>query len=164
MRSLRRNRKERPLDVDHILPRSRGGGNDKSSLLVLCSRCNRAKGNRDTRNFKSVPPALDLTCLYCSDEMTEWAVEASSCPSQSEDAFPVTDGHIVVIPNRHTQEFFSITTAERQEANDLLWVLRERIRSHDPEVGGFNISKKCSQVAGQTVFHAHIHPDSSTCR
>lgn len=42
-----RNRKVR-LHVDHIVPLSHGGGNDKSNLRVLCSTCNQGRANIQT--------------------------------------------------------------------------------------------------------------------
>ena len=40
--------KERPLDVDHIIPRSRSGKTELANLQALCSRCNRSKRIRMT--------------------------------------------------------------------------------------------------------------------
>lgn len=73
------------------------------------------------------------------------------------DLFPVTEGHLLIIPLRHTPDFFSMTEEERKCAFDLIDHLRLRIQSADPEVAGFNVGMNCGEVAGQTVMHAHIH-------
>jgi hypothetical protein len=41
------------LHVDHILPRSKGGTDDKENLQTLCWKCNIGKSNKDMTNLRS---------------------------------------------------------------------------------------------------------------
>ena len=68
-----------------------------------------------------------------------------------------SDPVIRYIPFRHTEDFFSMTSRERGDADDLLRILRNRIMSMDSTVTGFNVGVNCGESAGQTIPHAHIH-------
>jgi ATP adenylyltransferase len=43
---------ETPLEVDHVVPRSKGGGDELENLQVLCRTCNAGKSNRDDTDFR----------------------------------------------------------------------------------------------------------------
>ncbi|RMH36337.1 MAG: HNH endonuclease [Nitrospirae bacterium] len=40
-----------PLEIDHIVPKSRGGSDRMSNLILACRNCNQAKGNLNVRAF-----------------------------------------------------------------------------------------------------------------
>lgn len=43
--------KDTPLEIEHIHPKSRGGGDRVSNLTLACNPCNDAKGSRNVREF-----------------------------------------------------------------------------------------------------------------
>ena len=50
-----------------------------------------------------------------------------------------------------------LSDQERKDIHDLIVSQSNLIKEEDPEVEGFNIGWNCGEVAGQTVFHAHVH-------
>jgi 5-methylcytosine-specific restriction endonuclease McrA len=48
--------KETPLQIEHIVPRSRGGSNRVSNLTLACPKCNAKKGNRPIEAFLAKDP------------------------------------------------------------------------------------------------------------
>lgn len=73
------------------------------------------------------------------------------------DAHPVTDLHTLVIPKRHVTDYVGLTRPEWGSCDSLLRKLKEEIACRDPNVEGFNVGANVGEVAGQTIFHAHIH-------
>jgi len=45
-----------PLEIDHILPRSQGGSDRVSNLVIACHDCNQAKGNMPVERFLAKQP------------------------------------------------------------------------------------------------------------
>lgn len=72
------------------------------------------------------------------------------------DAFPVSQGHTLVIPQRHVQSFFDTTPAERVALLELLDKAKQQLQAEFP-AAGYNIGINDGAVAGQTVHHLHIH-------
>ncbi|MEA5498525.1 RNA-guided endonuclease IscB [Limnoraphis robusta Tam1] len=47
-----------PLEVEHILAKSKGGSNRVSNLTLACRKCNQAKGNKPIEQFLSKKPDI----------------------------------------------------------------------------------------------------------
>ena len=73
------------------------------------------------------------------------------------DAYPVSKYHSLIIPKKHVSEIWSIDKNETADCLELLNWQRKEIQQTDKSVLGFNIGVNVGEVAGQTVFHAHIH-------
>lgn len=73
------------------------------------------------------------------------------------DKFPVTPGHLLIIPKRHVEDYFSMSERELRDTNILLRNLRDISQREDHTITGFNIGVNCGVDAGQTIMHAHIH-------
>jgi len=72
------------------------------------------------------------------------------------DGYPVSFGHMLIIPNNHISSLFQLSTSERQSVFSLLEdVQKFLVREYQPD--GFNIGINDGVAAGQTVPHLHIH-------
>lgn len=96
-------------------------------------------------------------CIFCSPDIQSRIVATYGTVFAVKDKYPVTPGHLLIIPYRHTEDYFSMTQEERRDAEELLRVLRSKVLEEDRSVAGFNVGMNCGASAGQTVMHAHIH-------
>ncbi len=96
----------------------------------------------------------DKACPFCDPlryEITQGTIAAFK------DGFPVSPGHYLLTPLRHTADWFSLSYRETMDTVDLLDVLRKKLLDADDTITGFNIGMNCGESAGQTVFHQHTH-------
>lgn len=72
------------------------------------------------------------------------------------DAFPVNEGHALVVPKRHVETFFELSLEEVADMNKLVFSVKEILdRKFNPD--GYNVGVNVGKAAGQTIFHVHIH-------
>ena len=95
-------------------------------------------------------------CPFCNLNQTD-ILEYDKLAFAFRDGYPVTELHTLVVPRRHVATYFDLTDEERQSIHKLLETQREKILAEDKSAEGFNIGWNCGEVAGQTVFHAHVH-------
>jgi len=96
-----------------------------------------------------------LDCPFCRREC-HGDYLTSEFAAAFMDAFPVAEGHTLVVPKRHVASLFDLPDDEQAA----VWRLVARVRSQlmeEVRPGGFNIGVNDGLVAGQTVMHAHVH-------
>ncbi len=96
-----------------------------------------------------------LNCPFC-DVAPDRILLASAHARAVLDAFPLADGHTLVVPTRHVASVFDLPPEELAD----LWRLVGEVRSalavsHAPD--GFTIGVNDGEAAGQTISHAHVH-------
>ena len=72
------------------------------------------------------------------------------------DGFPVSKGHVLVIPKRVVAEIFDLNDEEYSSCFNLVKDVK-KILEEEFKPDGFNIGINNGEKAGQTIFHAHIH-------
>ena len=95
-------------------------------------------------------------CLFC-DISQERVISENSIAYAIRDGFPVTEGHTLIIPKDHVDEYFGLSIEELLGCDNLLKSVRRDLLLVDDSIKGFNIGMNSGTVAGQTVFHCHIH-------
>ena len=72
------------------------------------------------------------------------------------DKYPVSDGHMLIIPHRHVSNYFELTPEERIAMFELLEEVKLLLgKGRNPD--GYNIGINVGEAAGQTVWHVHAH-------
>lgn len=72
------------------------------------------------------------------------------------DRFPVSEGHTLIIPKRHTTNYFELSPEEQTELWRLVNLAKQKLDSlYHPD--GYNVGININPSAGQTIFHVHIH-------
>ena len=72
------------------------------------------------------------------------------------DRSPVTPGHMLIIPHRHVADWFDTTPQEKSAMLALLELSRSHLQ-RERQAEGFNFGVNCGAVAGQSIFHVHMH-------
>lgn len=95
-------------------------------------------------------------CPFC----TTGEIYSDTMVSVRYDRYPVTEGHMLVTPNRHVSSLLELSDVEYAQ---MFKTGLDMIREHDMRLGrkldeqSWNIGVNIGKNAGQTVPHAHIH-------
>lgn len=148
---------ERLLNICHIKPVSRGGETIFENLQVLCDKCSTSRSDEDHSDFRPVADeGFKRDCIFCAASREKILIEndyAFAIP----DKYPITVGHTLIIPKRHFASYFDSIQIEHDAIYGLLKILEKQLLENDPMITGFDIGVNVGEIAGQKVFHCHIH-------
>lgn len=102
-------------------------------------------------------------CIFCMMldlnpiEMDNLLVDKGDFTFTLLNLYPYNNGHLMVVPNRHTSEFSGLTTDEISESVHKLQLAEKALQKvFNPH--GFNIGANIGRVAGAGIEeHIHFH-------
>lgn len=120
--------------------------------------------SRYIESFKS-PTEQKNECVFCSalsvcEDKERLVIHRSSHAFVIMNLYPYNSGHMMIVPNRHTSDFSSLTSEEVTDAMKLLQTaqtaLAELVKPH-----GYNIGMNLGRAGGAGIedhLHWHIVP------
>ncbi|ADC31258.1 histidine triad (HIT) hydrolase-like protein [Mycoplasmoides gallisepticum str. F] len=99
-------------------------------------------------------------CVFCkiiNNEIQAHVVAQNHLAIAFLDAFPVSNGHTLVIPKKHYQDFSHTPKEEMHAVTDLAQEVVKLLDRSDLNVHGYNYLSNQASIAGQEVFHFHLH-------
>lgn len=126
-------------------------------------------------------------CLFCQESFRLEKLFSNQHFFAVADGSPVNPGHLLIIPYRHVEDYFSLNTEEAASLYDMLnqgkahcrdeqirqgylrtltnqqgrdkskQFISSAIENWDKKITGYNIGINNGLSAGQTVFHLHVH-------
>lgn len=94
-------------------------------------------------------------CLFC-DPPRERIFHEGHLVYGLWDGYPVSPGHVLLIPRRHVPDWFAATPDEQRELMKAVSIAKAAVEArHRPD--GWNIGVNVGTAGGQTIDHLHVH-------
>lgn len=117
------------------------------------------KGSADARKWRIIDKMRDANCIFC--KIIGGEIPSNTIYEDDEfkvilDASPASKGHALILPKEHYADIYEIDGKTAGHAMQLA----KKLAKHMTDVlkcDGFNIVQNNHEIAGQTVFHFHMH-------
>ncbi len=100
-----------------------------------------------------------MDCLFCKiikNEISSEKIYEDGDVLAFMDIGPVNNGHVLVIPKEHVENYLSASDEMLAKCNSVIKkitpVILEAVRS-----SGWNLGVNSGKVSGQVIFHLHFH-------
>lgn len=108
------------------------------------------------KHYNQIKRKENPDCPFCNpNSQTELILESATAFAIF-DRFPVSNGHTLIIPKKHSSNYFELSFKEQSACWFMLNKAREILQNKfNPD--GFNVGININESGGQTVPHVHIH-------
>jgi ATP adenylyltransferase len=100
-------------------------------------------------------------CVFCEminedpEDLTNLIIDKGPLTFTVLNLYPYNNGHLMVVPYRHTSEFISLTREENLEIMEKMRAAYDALKE-TLHPGGFNMGLNLGRAAGAGI-HEHIH-------
>ena len=98
-----------------------------------------------------------MDCVFCkivSGQIPTKKIKETSQSISFLDAFPLTKGHVLIIPKQHHKKLQDMTA---EENSDLFSLVHEVMSKVDTVTGSTLLAIHNGEDAGQEIPHVHVH-------
>ena len=98
-----------------------------------------------------------MDCVFCkivSGQIPTKKIKETSQSISFLDVFPLTKGHVLVMPKQHCKKLQDLTT---EENSDLFSLVHEVMSKVDAVTGSTLLAIHNGEGAGQEIPHVHVH-------
>lgn len=102
----------------------------------------------------------DATCIFCKivrHELPASIVSEDESTLAFLDICPINPGHLLVIPKAHAAHLADLPPGEGGRLFEMARELAGALRRSGVKAEGVNVHLADEEVAGQEVFHVHLH-------
>lgn len=103
---------------------------------------------------------IDENCIFCkiaNGKIPTHMVYEDDDVAAFLDAGQVTFGHTLLVPKYHLKDIFAYDDQDVQTVFARLPKIAKAVKDAFPDVKGVNILNNNGELAGQSVFHSHLH-------
>ncbi len=129
---------------------------DPDSLPRIPRRLDAAMEVRSARVRRMLEGVEQAECPFCERVTAGNVILRGMVAAVIPDAQPRSTGHVLVVPVAHIGDFFAVPAGTVTEMWHLLRKVQQQVsQRHRPS--GWTVRVNVGEVAGQTVFHTHMH-------
>jgi diadenosine tetraphosphate (Ap4A) HIT family hydrolase len=95
-------------------------------------------------------------CIFCNPHRKLNLLTESATAYAMFDGYPVSKGHVLIVPKRHISNYFELPLKEQSAC----WLMANKVQSiltKEFQPDGFNVGMNINKAAGQAMNHATMH-------